>query len=150
MGNIVIEKEINAPVDRVYEQMTNLENWSDSIEGITKIEKHTEGPVRDGTEFSETRVMFGKEHTERMTFANVKPNQGYTLVCDSCGMHYESAHSLTPMGDKTMLRMEMSAKAMTFTSKIISPITGAMMKGTMKKMINKDFDDLARACESAG
>ena len=54
------------------------------------------------------------------------------------------------MGDKTMLRMEMSAKPMTFTSKIISPITGAMMKGTMKKMINKDFDDLARACESAG
>lgn len=146
MGNLVIEKIINAPIERVYEHLIDLEHWPENIEGITNVEKHTEGPVRDGTEFSETRVMFGKPHTERMTFAGVTPNQGYTLVCNSCGVHYESAHTLTPEGGKTKLRMEMTSKPTTLVARLMSPM-GLLMKGTMTKMIQKDFDDLARACE---
>lgn len=150
MGTLVIEREINAPVQRVYERMIDLDNWANTIEGITKIEKLTEGPVRDGTEFNETRVMFGKEHTETMAFANITPNQGYTLVCDSCGVRYASSHTLTPKGDTTLLRMEMTTTPTKLSAKVLAPIMGAMMKGTMKKMIAKDFDDIARACEANG
>lgn len=148
MGTITIEKHINAPVETVFSRAMDLESWPEQIEGIVAIDKKTEGPVGNGTEFSETRVMFGKEHSETMTFADVVPNKSYTLVCDSCGMHYESAHTLIPEGGGTTLRMEMTSKPTKFSAKIMSPIMGLFMTGTMKKMINKDFDDLARACET--
>lgn len=150
MGNLTFEKHINAPIEHVYQRALDLENWPEQIEAIVAVEKLSEGPVGNGTKFTETRVMFGKEHAETMTFADVVPNKSYTLVCDSCGVHYESTHTLIPDNGGTTLRMEMSSKPYKLSSKIMSPVMGLFMKGAMKKMINKDFDDLARACEAEG
>lgn len=150
MSTIVIEKHINAPVERVYAVMTDLERWPETISAITKIEKLTEGPLQNGTRFKESRVMFGKEHAETMTFEDVRPGRGYTLTAQSCGVRYASVHSLTPEKGTTRLRLELSCTPVSLGAKIISPIMGVMMKGTMKKMIAKDFDDVARACESKG
>lgn len=148
MGTLVLEKHISAPVDRVYAQLMDLERWPETISAITKIEKLTKGPVTNGTRFKETRVMFGKEHAETMTFENVTPNKGYTLTASSCGMRYATTHTLTPEAGGTKLRFEMQSTPLTLGAKIMSPVMGAMLKGTMKKMIAKDFDDLARACEA--
>ncbi len=148
MGRIVVEKHINAPVDLVFARLTDLESWPETVEGITRIEKLTEGPVRNGTRFTETRVMFGKEHSETMTFGDVLPNRGYTLTASSCGMLYESVHSLAAEGAGTHLRMEMTSTPISLGAKIIAPIMGVLLKGTMKKMIAKDLDDIARGCES--
>lgn len=150
MGTLVIEKHINAPVERVYAVMTDLERWPENIEAITKIEKLTEGPVGNGTRFKETRVMFGKEHTETMSFEDVVPNKGYTLAANSCGVEYASVHSLSPDAGGTVLRMELHSKPVTLGAKIMSPVMGVMMKGTMRKMISKDFDEVARVCEAQG
>jgi uncharacterized protein YndB with AHSA1/START domain len=147
MGTLAVEKHINAPVERVFERAMDLESWPEHIEGILAIDKKTDGPVGNGTEFSETRVMFGKEHSETMTFADVVTNKGYTLVSNSCGSYVECVHTLTPTDGGTTLRLEFISKPVTLTAKLMSPL-GILMKGTMKKMINKDFDDLARACES--
>ena len=148
MGTLVIEKRINAPVERVFSVMTDLERWPENIEAITKVEKLTPGPVGSGTQFKETRVMFGKEHTETMRFEDVVPNKGYTLAANSCGVEYASVHTLTPDAQGTLLRMEMHSKPVTLGAKITSPIMGVMLKGTMRKMISKDFDEVAHACES--
>lgn len=148
MGTIAFEKHISAPVDRVFAQLMDLEHWPETISAITKIEKLTEGPVGSGTRFKETRVMFGKEHAETMTFENVTPNRGYTLTASSCGMRYATTHTLTPEAGGTKLRLEMQTTPLTLGAKILSPVMGAMLKGTMKKMIARDFDDLARACEA--
>lgn len=150
MGSLVIEKHINAPIERVYTVMTDLERWPENIEAITKIEKLTEGPVGNGTRFKETRIMFGKEHTETMTFEDVVPNRGYTLAANSCGVQYASVHTLSPEAGGTRLRLEMQSKPVTLGAKILSPVMGAMMKGTMRKMIRKDFDEVARVCEAGG
>ena len=148
MGTITIEKHINAPVETVFSRAMDLESWPEQIEGIVAIDKKTEGPVGNGTEFSETRVMFGKEHSETMTFADVVPNKSYTLTSYSCGSHVECVHTLTPTDGGTTLRLEFISKPNTLTAKVMSPIMGLLMTGTMKKMIAKDFDDLARVCES--
>ena len=148
MASITVEKHINAPIERVYDVMTDLERWPDTIEAITRIEKLTEGPVGNGTRFKETRVMFGKEHTETMCFEDVVPNRGYTLAANSCGMEYASVHTLAPDAGGTLLRMELRSKPVTLGAKIMSPVMGVMMKGTMRKMISKDFDEVARVCES--
>ena len=148
MGNMIIEKQINAPVERVFAVMIDLERWPETIEEITRIEKLTEGPVRNGTQFKETRVMFGKEHTETMTFEDLVPNRGYTLAALSCGVAYESIHTLAPDAGGTQLRMELRSRPVTLGAKVMSPIMGLMMKSTMRKMISKDFDEVARACEA--
>ena len=148
MGKIVVEKHINAPVDLVFARLTDLESWPETVEGITRIEKLTEGPVCNGTRFTETRGMFGKEHSETMTSGDVLPNRGYTLTANSCGMRYESVHSLAAEGSGTNLRMEMTSTPVSLGAKIIAPLMGVMLNGTMKKMIAKDLDDIARGCES--
>lgn len=150
MSTIIVDTHINAPVERVYAVLTDLDRWPETIQAITRIERLGDGPVTSGTSFKETRVMCGKEHTETMTFESVAPNRGYTLTANSCGVRYACVHTLTPEADGTRLRMEMRCTPLTLAAKVMSPVMGLMMRKTMKKMIAKDFDDVARACQASG
>ena len=147
MGKLVCETQVNAPASRVFEVITDIERWPDGIEGVLATEKLTAGPVAIGTQFTETRKLFGKEATETFTFTDIVPGEQYTLVGESCGMRYESVHALSPNADGTLLRLEMDSIPLTLPAKIMWPVMNLLMKSTMRKMIQKDLDDIARVCE---
>lgn len=147
MASITVEKHINAPVETVFARASNVHNWANQVEAITKIEVHTEGSVGDGTRFTETRTMWGKEASETMTFANFDPPNGFTLLASSHGCDYVSTHTFEPSGEGTKMTLHFKGTPRTLIAKLMG-VMFALMKKSMCTMLEKDMDDLARACES--
>tara|TARA_E500000318_G_scaffold104459_1_gene110491 strand:- start:253 stop:711 length:459 start_codon:yes stop_codon:yes gene_type:complete len=148
VASITVQKHINAPVELVFAKASDVHNWANQIEAITKIEVHTEGPVGDGTRFTETRKMWGKEASETMTFADFDPPNGFTLLASSHGCDYVSTHSFTSEGESTTMTLRFEGTPRTLPAKLMG-FMFAFMKKSMCTMLEKDLDDLARACEEA-
>ena len=139
---------VAAPRDRVFAAYTDVDRWAETVEGITKVEKLTDGPVGNGTRFRETRVMFKKEHTEEMEIADFDPPNGYSVLGESCGSAFTSKFTFTEQDGGTRIDMTMTWKSLTFFAKLMSPL-GALMSGPMKKAMAKDFADLKSHLEAA-
>ena len=128
---VACSEHINASPERVFAASTDVERWPETISAITKTEVLTDGPVGAGTTFRETRVMFGKEASEVMTFARFEPPRGYTLTAESHGCRYETTFTFTPEAGGTRVDMNFRGEPQTFVSKIMAAVLSvAPARGT--------------------
>jgi len=141
-------KHFNAPQEIVWEVMSDLENAADRIDAIVNLEVLTEGPVGQGTRFKETRIMFKKEATETMEITSWNPPNSYTTEAFGCGCHYVSVITCEEDGDGTLVTMTFEAEAISMFGKVMSALTGWMMKSACAKCFNKDLEDLKNFVES--
>jgi hypothetical protein len=138
---------IGAPIDRVFAIMTNFAHAPNVIQGITKVEVLSAGPVGVGTRFKETRVMFGRDATETMEVTAFDAPRSYTLTALSCGVEFKSAFLFEPDGAGTKVTLSLQGKPRTLLARILSPISRMLMGPMMKKCIVKDMEDVKRAAE---
>ncbi|MEM1329374.1 MAG: SRPBCC family protein [Planctomycetota bacterium] len=144
---MAVETRIEAPVDRVFAMSCDFENAVNVIEAIKKVEMLTDGPVRVGTRFRETRVMFGRETTEEMEVTALTPGKSYEISADSCGCDLTCLVWFQPDGDATRLGFDMRSKPRTLAAKVMSPL-GALMAGSMRKALLSDLESIKRAAEA--
>jgi len=139
---------IGKPLEEVWKVITDFENCPNYITGIKNI-KIIEQPENTlvGFKWIETRVMFGKEATETMWITEYIENEHYQTRAESHGSIYLSKLSLERSGQNTILTMSFSSEATTFFVKLISSFMGFMIKGSMKKVINKDLADIKNHLE---
>ncbi len=147
MATIKITKKVDAPIKKVFEKFSDFAHAADHVEEIIKVEMLTEPPVKVGTRFKETRVMFGREATEEMRVTEFEPNRKYTVTADSCGARFESTFSFMPVGSGTQVEMELSSTPVSFFAKLMAPLGTLMMGRAMKKAIEGDIDQIKSACE---
>ncbi len=55
---------VEAPPPVVFAALSDIERWKDWLPNVVRVEKLTPGPFGAGTEWRETRKMYGKEATE--------------------------------------------------------------------------------------
>jgi len=145
---IVVSERIEAPREAVWLRATDLERWPETIEAITKIENVTGGPMRVGTRFRETRVMFGKEATEEMEVLEFEPPSRYVLTARSHGSSYRTEVCFDEADGATRVTFDFRATPETFGAKVMGALTAPMMKKMLVKCVAGDLMDLKRACES--
>lgn len=147
MAQFSVRRSIAAPIDVVFAQVSDFANAPKHCSGINRVEMLTDGPVRVGTRFKETRVMFGKEATEVMEVIALTPPHGYVLGSEACGCRYRREIRLAPAANGTDAVMNFSAQPLTFFAKIICKLMGFMMK-SVSKACAQDLEDLKAAVES--
>lgn len=141
--------EVNAPQARVFAVFSDFSKTAGRIKGIKRVEMLSSGPVGLGTKFRETRSMFGKETTETMEVVEFNPPVSYALGATSCGVEIRSMIRFEGAGAaRTVVRFELDVTPVTLFAKIMSPITGRMMRGMMEKCIRDDLGDLKRFVEA--
>jgi hypothetical protein len=91
--------------------------------------------------------MFGKEATEVMWITEPEGNEYYNTRGESHGSVYISKPSLKELDGKSTLTMAFSAETHSIFVKIISAIMGLVIKGSMKKAIYKDLEDIKQFVE---
>ena len=146
---ISVSEEITAPRERIWNIITDIDTWADTIAGIVSIEvinRPKSGVV--GLKWREKRVLFGKEAVETMWITAAEPNSWYETRAENHGAIYSTRLSLDDSNDKVVLTMTFSAKPTTIASKLMSVI-GFMFNGTMRKMLQKDLTDIRRVAESS-
>lgn len=146
---IIVSEEIDAPRERVWNLITDIDTWSDTISGIVSIDvvdRPESGVI--GLKWRETRVMFGKEAIETMWITAAEPNRWYETRAENHGAIYTTRLSLEDAGDKVVLTMTFSAKATTLVSRLMS-VVSFLFNSTLAKMLQKDLQDIRKVAEGS-
>ncbi len=150
MARYEFERTIAAPAQECYALFSDLDRMPEISSEIVALTRTNDKGFEPGLTFSCSRVMMGKTCTESMVVEAVEPGRAYTLGCESCGAKWLSTYTFEPEGaGSTRVRLVMTCKAMTLYAKLFMPLT-FLFAGTMKKLINKELDELKAACEGGG
>jgi carbon monoxide dehydrogenase subunit G len=150
MTAVSCDAHVAAPPNKVFDVFSAIDRAADRVSGIKRIERLTPSPVGVGTRFKETRVMFGKEATEEMTFTAFDPGRGYTLGAESSGCRYIINFRFEPDGTGTRVTASFTAQPLSTMAKVMGVLMGWMMKRMLTKCLRKDMDELKAAAETDG
>ena len=146
---ITVSEEISASRECIWNIITDIDTWEDTISGIVSIEvinRPEAGIV--GLKWREKRVLFGRDAVETMWISAAEPNSWYETTAENHGAIYSTRLSLHDSDDKVVLTMTFSAKPTTIVSKMMS-VMSFMFNGTMRKMLQKDLTDVRRIAENS-
>ncbi len=137
--NFSTETRIKATPERVLEAITDLEGWQHWMPNFIAVEKLTEGNFGVGTEWKETRKMFGKAASEVFEVTAYDPPGRLSLRVDG-------AKGSTGKGEFLFdyeLHSDQGGTLMQMTGEINIPgfmakVMGKLFFGAMKKAIDKD------------
>lgn len=145
---ITVSEEIDASRDRIWNVITDIDSWADTITGIVSIEvidRPEVGVV--GLKWREKRVLFGKEALETMWISAAETNRWYETTAENHGAIYSTRMSLDDSNDKISLTMTFAAKPTTVAARLMS-LMSFMFNGAMRKMMQKDLSDVRRIAEN--
>ncbi len=141
--------EIEKPHEDVWNSIIDFQNCPNYIESIVNLEIIDQpNDTLVGFKWKETRVMFGKEATETMWITEFVENEYYQTRAESHGSIYISRLSIESIRENTKLTMSFKAEPHSFFAKLFSFCLGFMMKGSMKKALLKDLNDIKLHLES--
>jgi len=146
MAVLRVVKHVNAAPAVVFAVATDLEHLADFIHGIERIEQLTEGPMRVGTRFRETRKMFGRECTEEFQVTAFDAPHRFTLEANTSGVLFASAHRFIPDIAGTLVELTLTMTPVSRLAKLMKPLSGLML-APMKKCIEADLEDLKAIAE---
>lgn len=143
----MLSELIDAPARRVFELAADIPRAAERIDGISKVEMLTEGPIGVGTRWRETRSGMG---TEELTITDFDPPRGYSVGAESCGCRFESQFLFSPSesGEHTLVELITRWQPVSWYARLMSPLS-LLMSGMMKKAMAKDLADLKRAAEES-
>lgn len=145
------ERLISAPVERVWDVITDLEFAAEVLSGIVRIERVDGEGWEVGVRWRETRKMWGREETEEMWVASVDPLKGTEVRAASRGSDYLTAFSLEAVDGATLLHVD-------FTAQTPKPgpaqrlgwfFFGKAGMNATRKVLEQDLADIAAAAEGA-
>ena len=147
---IETQVSIQAPKEKVWQVITDIENSINTISGIEKIEileRPSEGFV--GLKWRETRTLFGQTATEVMWITESVENEHYKTRAESHGAIYTTTLSLSEKDGGTLLTMAFDSQARTFMAKFMSVTMGFLFKNATKKALAQDLRDIRAAAENS-
>lgn len=148
---VTAELRIAAPVERVWEALSDIEGSPERIAGIERVEVLSEGPFGAGTRWRETRRIFGKEVTDEMYVSAAEAPARYVVESDARGVHHTSVFTLTPEPDgATTVRLVIDSET---EKRSLDGAMGKFLGGigskAVAKAVTKDLEDVAAAVESS-
>src|SRR5215471_17536288 len=149
MHTMLVEAEvtINGTKAAIWAAITNIENASEIISGIKKIEvveKPANGLV--GLRWRETRMLFGKPATVEKWITDAAENEFYKTKAESDGFVFITTKSISESGGGITLTESHESRPQSFVRKLSLPML-FLFKGVIKKALLQDLNDIKAAFE---
>ena len=144
-----VEVPVNAPKERVWRIISDIENADRTISGIESIEvleKPNESIL--GLKWKETRKMFGQTATETMTVTDLEDGTAYVTEAASHGSHYRSRVWVVDDGAGSRVGMSFSGRPTSTLTRILYLPMGLLMKSATRKALLKDLQEIRAAAEA--
>ena len=111
----------------VFDFSTASENAPKIAQSVKSMVKLTDGPLRVGTRFRETRLMGGKEQQAELEIVEFEPTQRYSMQNLTEGIETVYRYNLQPerAGTRIDLVCEVKAKGI---KKLILPLVASILK----------------------
>jgi hypothetical protein len=144
---VEVQVTINGSRAAIWAAITNIENASDIISGILKIEvleKPANGLV--GLKWRETRMLFGKPATAEKWITDAAENEFYKTRAEDSGFVFLSTIRISESSGGIMLTSTHETKAQGIVARLMS-IPMFLFKGVAKKALLQDLNDIKSAVE---
>lgn len=139
--NITVTEAIKAPIERVFDALSDIAHADERITGITKLDILSEIKSGKGVRWRETRMMFGKEATEEMEITEISPPNSYKVEAASHGMKYVSVFRFRALDpNNTEVTMVFTGTPTSLSGKLMTPLF-LLFQGTARKALRKDILD---------
>ena len=138
---------INGSKAAVWAAITNIENASEIMSGIEKIEvleKPANGLV--GLKWRETRTLFGKPATAEKWITDAAENEFYKTRAESDGMVFVTTNSISESSGGITLASSHDSQPQGIVARLKS-IPMVFFKGVVKKALLQDLNDIKSAVE---
>lgn len=144
-----VVRTVQAAKQVVFEGFLNLESANHWMGGLVAIKRLDEGPMRVGSQWIETRKMYGSKASEH--FEVIEMNEPDKIVLRVDGTkgttgkgEFIFTYNLTSLDEqRTEILLKGEINGLTGLTKIF----GKMMAGTFKKACEKDLDALTKYLE---
>jgi hypothetical protein len=148
--NVVENIRIDGTKETVWSVITDIDNCKDVISSIIRINVlYKPESELVGLKWEEARVMFGKEATETMWITDAVEGEYYSTRAESHGSVYISTLSVKEDNGGTNLSMSFTGKPQTLIAKSLSFLMAPLIKGSIKKALAKDLQDIKVYVEKA-
>lgn len=132
----------------VWRAVTDIENASDIISGIEKIEileKPASGLV--GLRWRETRILFGEPATVEKWVTDSAEHEFYTTRAEQQGFVFLTTTRLAEEGGGVAVTSSHDSLPQTFAARLQAIPMGLFFKGAIRKAIMQDLNDIKAAVE---
>jgi hypothetical protein len=140
---------INGSKAAIWAAITNIENASEIISGIKKIEvleKPANGLV--GLRWRETRMLFGKPATAEKWITEAVENAFYKTRAEDSGFVFLSTMSISESGNGSMaLTSSHDSQPHGIVARLMSIPMRLLFKGVARKALLQDLNDIKSAVE---
>ena len=143
MANVTVTRRIDAPADVVFRAVADVEQFSQAVPGILRVEFLSEVKSGVGARFRETRMMMGREASTELEITEYVENERVRIVSEAGGALWDTVFSVAPDGGGTELKMVMDARPQATSARMTVPL----ILGTVRKAVEQDMDAVKSFCE---
>lgn len=145
---VEVHVAINGSKEAIWAAITNIENASETISGIERIEvleKPANGLV--GLKWRETRMLFGKPATAEKWITDAAENEFCKTRAESDGFVFLSTTSISESSGGITLTSTHDSQPQGIVAKLMSIPMGLLFKGVAKRALLQDLNDIKSAVE---
>ena len=146
MANVTVTRRIDAPADVVFRTIAHVEQFSQAVPHILRVEFLSEVKSGVGARFRETRTMMGREASTELEVTEYVENERVRMVSEAGGALWGTVFTVAPDGERTGLKMVMDARPRTLSARMTVPL----IIGMVRKAVEQDMDALKSFCERPG
>lgn len=127
MAGFEMSERISRPPKDVFDFITTPNNAPKVVPSVKSMVKLTEGPVRVGTRYRETRLMDGKEQHAELEVVAYEPNEKYAMKNVTEGIETVYLYTFHPEAGGTRVDLVCEVKAGGL-KKLMLPIVVSILK----------------------
>ncbi|MBS4190009.1 SRPBCC family protein [Bacillus sp. FJAT-49705] len=101
---------IHKPVKEVFDYIASMENTSEIMPNVVKMEKLTEGPIGKGTKFKETRSVRGNTVNADVEMVEYEQDKLFKTRSNSNGLIVEYTYIFHEIKEGTQVELDASVK----------------------------------------
>ncbi|MBH0230398.1 SRPBCC family protein [Halobacillus yeomjeoni] len=135
---------IRKPIEEVFDEATNFKNGPEVMDNVIDVEILTEGPVREGFQFKETREIRGRKASAIIEITDYKHNKSYTARSEQNGIDLRYHYSFTETTEGTRVDFEGEL----ITKGLRNTLTKPLIQMIIKKEDEKHLDHLKKHIET--
>jgi len=132
--------DVDAPADRVWAVMHDVERWPEWSDSITSVRQLDPGPLRVG---SRALIRQPKLRPAEWRVTALDANRGFTWITTSPGLRVDAHHCIHPLGSRSRvtLRLEFSG--------VLGTLVAYVTRGLNARYLDMEATGLKRRSESA-
>ena len=143
MPNVTVTRRIDAPADAVFRTVAHVEQFSQAVPHILRVEFLTEVKSGVGARFRETRMMMGREASTELEVTEYVENERVRIASEAGGALWDTVFTVAPDGEGAELKMVMDASPLTTSARMTLPL----VIGAVRKAVEQDMDSVKAFCE---